>query len=41
LLGQWTAAHISYFLPKLYTVRAGTRKSPGFNDAEVSGIILF
>ncbi|MGA7386218.1 MAG: hypothetical protein WBW81_16430, partial [Methylocella sp.] len=29
LLGPRTGANISYFLPKRYTVRAGTRKSPG------------
>jgi hypothetical protein len=41
LLGRWTGAHISYFLPKLYTARAGTRKSPGVNGTEVSRIIPF
>jgi hypothetical protein len=29
LLGQWNGALTSYFLPKLYTVCAGTRKSRG------------
>src|SRR4029077_6252960 len=40
-LGHWTAANISYFLPKRYTVRAGTRKSPEVNGAEDNGIIVF
>ena len=41
LRGRWTSAPISHFLPKLYTVRAGTRKSPGLIGAEVSRGIPF
>jgi len=41
LLGQWTGAHISYFLPKLYTVRAGTRKSPRLMARKLAALFFF
>ena len=41
LLGQWTGALISYFLPKLYTVRAGSRKCPGLMARELAALFFF